>query len=75
MFVSSHLLSEVEQTCDPVAIIDGGRLVLSGRVDEVLAAAARPSMLVGLDDLSAGLGSWTRRGSTSNPATVCCGLA
>ena len=54
VFLSSHLLSEVEQTCDRVAIIDGGRLVLSGRVDDVLAAAARPSMLVGLDDRVAG---------------------
>jgi ABC-2 type transport system ATP-binding protein len=51
VFVSSHLLSEVEQTCDRVAIIDDGRLVLSGGVDEVLAAAARPSMLVGVDDV------------------------
>ena len=50
VFLSSHLLTEVEQTCERVAIIDRGRLVLSGRVDEVLAAAARPSMLVGLDD-------------------------
>jgi ABC-2 type transport system ATP-binding protein len=50
VFVSSHLLSEVEQTCDRVAIIDDGRLVLSGCVDEVLAAASRPSMLVGVDD-------------------------
>jgi ABC-2 type transport system ATP-binding protein len=50
VFLSSHLLSEVEQTCDRVAIIDRGRLVLSGRVDDVLAEAARPSLLVGLDD-------------------------
>ena len=50
VFVSSHLLSEIEQTCDRVAIIDRGRLVLSGRVDDVLAEAARPSLIVGLDD-------------------------
>jgi ABC-2 type transport system ATP-binding protein len=55
VFLSSHLLSEVEQTCDRVAIIDGGRLVLSGRVDDVLAAAARPSMLVALEARAAGL--------------------
>jgi ABC-2 type transport system ATP-binding protein len=54
VFLSSHLLGEVEQTCDRVAIIDGGRLVLSGRVEEVLAEAARPSILVGLDDVPAG---------------------
>ena len=54
VFLSSHLLTEVEQTCDRVAIIDDGRLVLAGRVDDVLAAAARPSVLVGLDDVDAG---------------------
>ncbi len=53
VFVSSHLLSEIEQTCDRVAIIDRGRLVLSGRVDEVLAAAASPALLVGLREMSA----------------------
>jgi len=53
VFLSSHLLSEVEQTCDRVAIIDNGRLVLSGRVEDVLAEAARPSLLVGVDDRDA----------------------
>ena len=74
VFLSSHLLSEVEQTCDRVAIIDRGRLVLSGRVDDVLAEAARPSLLVGLDDTVA-----ARRGTAAGrprrraqPAT-CCG--
>jgi ABC-2 type transport system ATP-binding protein len=51
VFVSSHLLAEVEQTCDRVAIIDHGRLVLTGRVADVLAGAARPALLVGFDDL------------------------
>ncbi len=55
VFVSSHLLSEVEQTCDRVAIIDRGKLVLTGRVDDVLAEAARPSLLVAVDDITAGL--------------------
>ena len=54
VFVSSHLLTEVEQTCDRVAIIDRGRLILTGRVDDVLAEASRPSLLVGLDNLDAG---------------------
>ena len=62
VFLSSHLLTEVEQTCERVAIIDRGRLVLSGRVDDVLAAAARPSMMVGLDDLDAGLRVLRRAG-------------
>jgi ABC-2 type transport system ATP-binding protein len=54
VFVSSHLLTEVEQICDRVAIIDRGKLVLTGRVDEVLAEASRPSLLVGVDNLNSG---------------------
>ena len=54
VFVSSHLLSEIEHTCDSVAIIDRGKLVLEGRVDDVLTAAAAPSVLVGLADLDSG---------------------
>ena len=37
VFVSSHLLSEVEHTCDRVAIIAHGRCITSGRVDDLLA--------------------------------------
>jgi ABC-2 type transport system ATP-binding protein len=37
VFVSSHLLSEVEHTCDRVAIIAHGRCITTGRVDELLA--------------------------------------
>ena len=38
VFVSSHILSEIQQTADRVAIIARGRLVTSGPVSEVLAA-------------------------------------
>jgi ABC-2 type transport system ATP-binding protein len=37
VFVSSHLLSEVEQMCDRVAIIHRGRTLSSGPVSELLA--------------------------------------
>jgi ABC-2 type transport system ATP-binding protein len=36
VFVSSHLLSEVEQTCDRVAIIHRGRTLAAGPVRELL---------------------------------------
>ena len=36
VLVSSHLLTEIEQMCDTVAIVHRGRLVASGRVDDVL---------------------------------------
>ena len=39
--MSSHLLSEVEQICDKVMIIDRGRLLKSGRMEELLAAGDR----------------------------------
>jgi len=36
VFLSSHLLSEVEQSCDHVAIIDKGKLIASGAVRDLL---------------------------------------
>ncbi|MBL7495409.1 ABC transporter ATP-binding protein [Frankia sp. CNm7] len=38
VFVSSHLLSEVEQICDHVVMIRGGRLLFQGRIQELLGA-------------------------------------
>jgi ABC-2 type transport system ATP-binding protein len=35
IFLSSHLLSEVEQVCDHIGIIKEGRLVTQGRVDDL----------------------------------------
>jgi ABC-2 type transport system ATP-binding protein len=37
VFVSSHLLDEVEKTCDVAAIIDGGRVIAQGPIDELVA--------------------------------------
>jgi ABC-2 type transport system ATP-binding protein len=36
VFISSHLLHEIEQTCDRVAIIHEGRLLKQGTVAELL---------------------------------------
>ena len=36
VFVSSHILSEVEHACDRVAIVAHGKCVASGRVSELL---------------------------------------
>jgi ABC-2 type transport system ATP-binding protein len=38
VFLSSHLLSEVEQVCDRVAIINRGKIVREGRVADLLGA-------------------------------------
>ncbi len=40
VFLSSHLLAEVQQVCDDVSIIARGRLVASGPVSQVLASHA-----------------------------------
>src|SRR5436190_2220385 len=36
VFLNSHLLSEVEQVCHRVAIVDRGRVVAEGTLDELL---------------------------------------
>jgi ABC-2 type transport system ATP-binding protein len=45
VFLSSHLLSEVEQVCDRVIIISKGRVVQSGRMEELLGATDRVEIL------------------------------
>jgi ABC-2 type transport system ATP-binding protein len=37
--LSSHLLDEVERTCDAVAIVDQGRIIRQGPISELLAGA------------------------------------
>jgi ABC-2 type transport system ATP-binding protein len=37
--LSSHLLDEIERTCDAVAIVDRGRVIRQGPISELLAGA------------------------------------
>jgi ABC-2 type transport system ATP-binding protein len=46
LFVSSHLLHEVEQVCDRVAVIDHGRLIGQGEVKKLLRLATGLRVLV-----------------------------
>jgi ABC-2 type transport system ATP-binding protein len=50
VFVSSHILSEVRQTCDRVAILSRGRCVAQGPVGRVLAGGRATGLLVKVDD-------------------------
>ncbi len=50
VFLNSHLLSEVEQVCDRVAIIDHGRVVASGELDDVLGQAETQIRVTGLSE-------------------------
>lgn len=49
VFVSSHLLAEVEQICTHAAVMSAGRLVAQGSLDE-LRAAGRPRVQVRTPD-------------------------
>jgi ABC-2 type transport system ATP-binding protein len=55
VFLNSHLLSEVEQVCDRVAILDHGRVVAIGPLDDVLGVAETQVRVTGVtpDDLPA----------------------
>ena len=54
VFVSSHILTEVQQTADRVAILARGRCVAIGPVAEVLSSGRAAGLLVGLDDIAGG---------------------
>ena len=46
VFLSSHILPEVEQICDRVVIIDHGKLVRTGRLNEMLGSSTAVEIVV-----------------------------
>ncbi|MCC6445085.1 MAG: ABC transporter ATP-binding protein [Armatimonadetes bacterium] len=46
IFLNSHLLSEIEMTCDRVAILKGGRLVRQGSIQDLLSAPSTVEMRI-----------------------------
>ena len=67
VFVSSHILAEVQQACDRVAILSRGRCVRAGPVGEVLAGGRRTGLIVRLADLQGGVAALADAGITATP--------
>jgi ABC-2 type transport system ATP-binding protein len=51
VLLSSHLLNEVQQVCDRIAVLNKGRVVAQGRVDELL-DGQKPSVRLTVNDTS-----------------------
>jgi ABC-2 type transport system ATP-binding protein len=75
---STHVLSDVERICDRVAILDRGRRVTEGPLDELLAAHARPIYRLvpapGQDGLIAALVDRLQAASWTTDVTSSAGL-
>jgi ABC-2 type transport system ATP-binding protein len=55
VFLSSHLLDEVEKICDAAAIVDRGKIVTQGAIAELAEGGTRHELIVGVDDLERAL--------------------
>jgi ABC-2 type transport system ATP-binding protein len=64
IFLSSHLLSEVELICDRVAVLHRGRLVRLGRTQELLDAGEQ------IEVLARGIGPGAFEGATARDGVV-----
>jgi len=51
VLLNSHLLSEIETTCDKVAVLRGGKVAAAGRIDELTATGSQYRMIAaGIDE-------------------------
>jgi ABC-2 type transport system ATP-binding protein len=61
VFISSHLLDEVEKICDHAAIVDRGKIITQGAITELAeGGGARHEMILGVDDPERALGALGR---------------
>ncbi|WP_082748885.1 ABC transporter ATP-binding protein [Nocardioides jensenii] len=66
VLLSSHILAEVQQVCDSATIIGRGRMLASGRVDDLIGAGT--TWRVGVPDPVSACGALTAAGLTSRVA-------
>ncbi len=70
VFVSSHQLGEVQQTCDVLTIINRGKVIRSGSVDDVVNSVSRGSLRVTIDQPDAALAALTAAGVVARPGAL-----
>jgi len=75
VFLSSHILSEVEQICDRVIIVNRGRLVRAGTLREMLGTSEQAEIVVDkapeqLEPILAGLGAKISRDAARTVITA-----
>jgi ABC-2 type transport system ATP-binding protein len=64
VFISSHLLDEIEKTCDKAAIIDKGKVIAQGTIAELVSDERRQLVIGGDDEDRA------RRALAEHPAVI-----
>jgi ABC-2 type transport system ATP-binding protein len=72
--LSSHLLDEVERTCDAVAIVDRGRVVRQGPIDELTRGAGTGSLQVDCADPARAAGLIDEAGIAAGTSLTDAGL-
>jgi ABC-2 type transport system ATP-binding protein len=56
VFISSHLLDEVEKTCDAAAIVDRGKVIVQGSIAELAqGGGVRNELILGVDNVELAL--------------------
>ncbi|MBC7809029.1 MAG: ABC transporter ATP-binding protein [Akkermansiaceae bacterium] len=68
VLLNSHLLSEIEMTCDTVAIIKRGQIVRQGTVDEITTPVS--SVTIALEAITPAVLEAASRFGTVNPSAV-----
>lgn len=64
IFLSSHLLSEIELICDRIAILNHGRIVRVGKTSELLESAEESEIV------ASGVGNWPGAVTTDGVVTI-----
>lgn len=70
IFVSSHLLSEIEKMCTHVGIINKGKLRFEGTIDELSKKASFCKVQITLDDADKWLGELEQNFKNVNPISA-----